>query len=168
MEFGYPATADIEALMALEGVEEMTDNNANFRTQFLNWLWSMLNRNLFASALGVWLPSTTAFNVRGGIYNYKGEVKTYTAGDDINPTDNDTTYIWLLPDNTIDSDIDGNGWPTTEHIKLAEIDVDDEGIITAVRDLRGQTFMKSSPDIVDEAVCFEGDVVCYENEMVLN
>jgi len=136
MTNGYPAIADIETYLAAQGVEEMTENNTNFRTEFLQFLWSLLNRNAFTSALGVWCPTTTSFNVRAGNYLYGSTVKTYVPGANVNPTDNDTTYIWLNDDNSIGSAIDGTGWPATEHVKLAEIDVDVAGIITAIRDLR--------------------------------
>ena len=147
-EQGYPAIADIEDLLAAEGIEEVTVGNTNYRQEFLQMLWALLNRTSWAGALGVWLPTCAIFNVRGGKYLYKGEVKTYTPGSAVNPTDNDTTYIWLKPDNTIGSGIDGSGWPATEHVKLAEIDVDADGAITAVRDLRGEAFLAYSPGIV--------------------
>jgi hypothetical protein len=99
-------------------------------------LWAILNRTSFAGALGIWLPSPATFNVRGGKYLYDSTVKTYIPGSAVNPTDNDTTYIWMNSDNTIGSAVDGTGWPATEHVKLAEIDVDAAGVITAVRDLR--------------------------------
>ena len=146
--FGYPAVADIEDVLADEGIEKVSLGNTNYEQEFLQMLWAILNRGLWAGALGVWLPTSATFNVRGGKYLFKDEVKTYTPGAAVNPTDNDTTYIWLKPDNTIGSGIDGSGWPATEHIKLAEIDVDAAGAITAVRDLRGETFMTYSPGIV--------------------
>ncbi len=143
MDGGYPTLSDIITYIATEGVEEITDGNNDFRTEFMQLLWSLLNRTGFASALGVHLPSSATFNVRDGKYVWKGVVKTYAHGSDVNPTDNDTTYIWMTASNTISSGIDGSGWPTTEHIPLAEIDVDSDGVITAVRDLRGQTFLRA-------------------------
>jgi len=151
MNGGYPTITDIEDILALEGIEEMTSGNTNFRQEFLQFLWSFINRSYFVGALGVWCPSTLTFNVRGGKYMYKGEVKTYTPGDGIDPTDNDTTYIWLTADNDIDYGIDGNGWPDAEHIKLAEIDVDADGIITAIHDLRGQSFMQFLANYTNES-----------------
>lgn len=151
MNGGYPALSDIITYLAAEGIEELTEGNTNFRQEFMQYLWSLLNRTSFAAALGVWLPSATTFNVRGGRYLYKGVIKTYTPGSAIDPTDNDTTYIWLKSDNSIDSGIDGDGWPTTEHIRLAEIVVDSDGIITGVTDLRGQTFMPYIGNYIVEA-----------------
>jgi hypothetical protein len=140
MSQGYPAVAVIETALAARGIEMIPENNMeDLYSDLKRFYWAMLNAFDWASALGVWPASSTTFNVRAGKYHYKGEVKTYTPSTAINPTDNDTTYVWLEPDNTVGSAVDGTGWPTTEHVKLAEIDVDSGGVITAVRDLRGQT-----------------------------
>lgn len=151
MDQGYPALSDIVTYIAAEGVEEIAEGNTNFRQEFMQFLWSLLNRNSWAGGLGVYAASTTTFNVRGGSYLYKGTPKTYTPGSAVNPTDNDTTYIWMKPDNTIDSAIDGTGWPTTEHIKLASIVVDADGNITSITDLRGQAFAADVGSYVVEA-----------------
>lgn len=142
MTGGYPAEANIETYMSSRGIEMVDENNPNFMQQQKQFIFGILNAIDWAAVLGVYCPSTTTFNVRGGKYLFAGQVKTYTAGSAVDPTDNDTTYIWMAADNTIGSDIDGNGWPATEHIKLAEIDVDSDGVITALRDLRGQTFLQ--------------------------
>lgn len=85
----------------------------------------------------------------------------------MDPTDNDTTYIWLKPDNTIGSDIDGSGWPTTEHVKLAEIDVDSDGNITEIRDLRGRNFLQYADYLMSSSVvCKNNETVCKNNEVV--
>ena len=141
MTGGYPAEADIDSYFAARGLELITENNDNFIQEYKQYIYGILLALDWAAVLGVYCPSTTTFNVRGGKYLFNGTVKTYAPGAAVNPTDNDTTYIWIKSDNTIDSAIDGTGWPSTEHIKLAEIDVDSDGIITAVRDLRGQTFL---------------------------
>jgi len=143
---GYPAEADIDDFLSDRGIELVTEGNANFIPEHKQYLWGVLNALDWAAALGVWCPSATTFNVRGGKYLFAGNVKTYTPGSAVDPTDNDTTYIWMAPDNTIGSAIDGTGWPPTEHIKLAEIDVDSDGNITDVRDLRGQTFLTYQPE----------------------
>lgn len=145
MNNGYPATAAITAMLATLGIEEITDNNTDFREEFLQLIYAMIQPVRWAMVLGVWLPSATTFNVIGGYYLYDGAEKEYVPGAAIDPTDNDTTYIWLKPDNSVGHGIDGNGWPVTEHVKLAEIDVDTDGVITAVRDLRGKTFMSFTP-----------------------
>jgi len=140
MSGGYPAESDIDSLLSSLGIELITDNNPNFIPEFKQYVWGIVNSVNWAMSLGVYCPSPTTFNVRGGEYRFSETVKTYTPGSAVDPTDNDTTYIWMKPDNTIGSDIDGNGWPATEHIKLAEIDVDASGNITDVRDKRGQVF----------------------------
>jgi hypothetical protein len=145
MTYGYPAVADIETELAARGIEMIPENNQeDLYSDLKREKWAHINFADWAGVLGVWLPSSTTYNVRGGKYLYKGDVKTYTPGAAVNPTDNDTTYIWLKPDNTISAAVDGTGWPTTEHVRLAEIDVDADGVITDVRDLRGQTFLDYS------------------------
>lgn len=168
MSGGYPAEADIDTYLSGRGLELITENNPNFILEFKQFLYSVLNAFDWAGALGVYCPSPTTFNVRGGKYLFAGEVETYTPGSAVDPTDNDTTYIWLKSDNTIGSDIDGNGWPTTEHIKLAEIDVDSDGNITAIRDLRGQTFLQYLREnlTAENVVCKDNQVVCKDNEVV--
>lgn len=168
MDGGYPAEADIDTFLSDRGLELLTENNPNFIADFKQFVWGLLNRLDWAGALAMHCPTPTTFNVAGGKYLYKGQVKQYTPGSATDPTDNDTTYIWLKPDNTIDSDIDGNGWPNTEHIKLAEIDVDSEGIITAVRDLRGQAFLEFGPidSVIDRILTYEGEVLTYEGNVL--
>ena len=142
MSNGYPSEADINTFLTARGIELVTENNADFVLEFKQLIYGLLNACDWATAIGVWLPSATTFNVRGGEYMYNGSIKTYTPGAAVDPTDNDTTYIWIDSDNTVGSDIDGDGWPATDHIKLAEIDVDGDGVITDIRDLRGQSFLR--------------------------
>jgi len=139
---GYPAVAVIEDFFSDKKIEIMTYQNPNWFVELQQAIWGILKAVEWALPLGPYCPTASTVNVRGGKYLYKGELKTYTPSADINPTDNDTTYIWLEPDNAIDSAIDGTGWPTTEHIKLAEVDVDETGVITDVRDLREQSFLQ--------------------------
>jgi len=164
---GYPPEADILEFFSDRGLEIITENNPNFMVEFVQYLWGILNAFDWANVLGVYCPSVTTFNVRGGKYLFKGTVKTYAPGSAVDPTDNDTTYIWLKPDNTIGSAIDGNGWPTTEHVKLAEIDVDSGGNITEIRDLRGRTFLQYADYLMSSnVVCKNNEVVCKNNEVV--
>ena len=148
MNGGYPDEATIEAYLAARGIELLTQNNPNWLAEFKQLMWGLVNATDWASALGVYAPSATTFNVRGGEYYWAGTVKTYTPGAAVDPTDNDTTYVWLTSSNAIGSGIDGSGWPTSEHIKLAEVDVDSSGNITAIRDLRGQTFLQYLANVV--------------------
>lgn len=96
----------------------------------------------WAGGLGVYKESDTTIRVRGGHYAWDGTPKEYEPEAAIDPTDNDTTYVWLKDDNSVGHGIDGDGWPVTDHLPLAEVDVDADGVITAIRDLRGQTFMR--------------------------
>ncbi len=166
---GYPSEADINTILAAAGIETCTDNYANYNLEFKQLLFALLNFTDWAGALGAYMPSTTTVNVRGGKYVCKGTVKTYTPGSAVNPTDNDTTYIWMGPDNTISSAIDGTGWPSTDHIKLAEIDVNSSGVITAVRDLRGQAFLAFTGQnlLASNVICKNNQVVCKDNEVVI-
>lgn len=168
MDGGYPAEADIDQFLGERGIELVTENNPNYIGEFKQMLYAILNRLDFAGALAVYCPSAATFNVAGGSYLYRGTVKTYSPGSAVDPTDNDTTYIWLTGANAVGSGIDGSGWPDAEHIKLAEIDVDSEGVITDVRDLRGRAFLDYAPadSILERIVTCEGDVVCYEGEVV--
>jgi len=142
MTQGYPLEADIDTFLSARAMELMTENNPNWEVEFKQAMYNLASLFDWAGVLRVYAASSTTFNVVGGKYLYKGTAKTYSAGSAVNPTDNDTTYVWLKSDNSIDSGIDGSGWPSTEHVKLAEIDVDSDGDITAIRDLRGQTFME--------------------------
>lgn len=139
---GYPTEADTEDYFSDRGLDsQIAENDSDFIVDFRRLSWGRINFMDWVGPLGVYPASATTFKVRGGYYLWKGQAKTYTTGSAVDPTDNDTTYVWLKSDNTIASGIDGDGWPAYEHIKLAEIDVDNDGIITAVRDLRGQAFL---------------------------
>jgi len=142
MSRGYPVEADIDSSMSARGLEVVPAGTMPFTAENKKFAWGILNALDWAMALGVYFATATTFNVRGGKYLFKGEPKTYTPGNAVDPTDNDTTYVWMKDDNTISSGIDGNGWPATEHIKLAEITVNSEGTITAITDLRGRTFLQ--------------------------
>lgn len=168
MSGGYPAEADIDQFLSDRGVELVTENNSNYYGEMKQMLFAILNRVDFAGALAVYCPATTTFNVAGGEYLYRGEVKTFAPGAAVNPTDNDTTYVWLTPANAVGSGIDGDGWPDTEHIKLAEIDVDSDGLITDVRDLRGRAFMDYAPvdSILERIATCDGEIIVYEGDVV--
>jgi len=168
MNGGYPAEADIDDFFSDRGLELITENNANFIQEHKQSVFGRVLACDWVAALGVYCPSPTTFNVRGGKYLFKGQVRTYTPGDAINPIDNDTTYVWINAFNTVGSDIDGNDWPTAEHIKLAEIDVDSDGVITAVRDLRGRTFLQYLGENLTawNVVCKGNEVICKNNEVV--
>ncbi len=169
MEGGYPSEADMLDFFHARGLELLTENNPIFIPEFLQFLWGLLSCFDWAGVLGVYCPSTTKSNVRAGKYLFAGVLKTYTPGADIDPTNNDTTYIWLKSDNTVGYGIDGNGWPSDDHIKLAEIDVDVDGVITDVRDLRSQAFLgfKTYLELVPRVICKDNQVVCKDNEVVI-
>ncbi len=135
---GYPSDADIQTFLSARGIEPIEENNSDFYTQFLQMLWAIHNRQDWAGALAVYPATATTFKVAGGSYVWRGTVKTYTSGSAIDPTDNDTTYVWMKSDGTIGYDIDANGWPSTEHLKLAEVVVNSSGTITSITDLRGK------------------------------
>lgn len=118
--------------------------------------------------LTVYGVTSSTIGVRPGYYVYNGEVKLLAAPTAIDPTDNDTTYVWLTADNAIDSGIDGDGWPSEDHMPLAEVDVDSDGEITAIRDLRGKTLCRVETAVggVNLMLCWEGDVLAYENNVL--
>jgi len=140
---GYPAIADIINDLEALGLEGIPLGESNFIESYYKTLWALVNSIRWAMTLSVYAATPTTFNVRGGTYIYGTTVKTYTAGAAINPADNDTTYVWMTSDNTIGFGIDGDGWPTSEHIKLAEIDVDSDGVITGIRDMRCPAIYKT-------------------------
>lgn len=140
---GYPAISDIVSDLEALGLEGVPLGETNFIEDYYRTLWGLVSSVRWAMTLGVYAATTTTFNVRSGSYMYDTTVKTYTAGAAINPADNDTTYVWMKSDNTIGYGVDGDGWPTTEHIKLAEIDVDSDGVITDIRDMRYPTIYKT-------------------------
>lgn len=166
MTFGYPAEADIVTFLAGIGIEHVKENNNNFLEAYRQEMWGMINAGRWAFSLGAWCPSSSTFKVRGGKYNWRGTVKTYTAGSAVDPTDNDTTYVWMNPDNSIGSGIDGSGWPSYDHIKLAEIVVDSDGVITGVTDLRGESLLQHANYGTAEIVCKNNAVVCKNNQVV--
>ncbi len=166
MTGGYPDEADIETYLTALGLEIVDENNSNFMAQYKQFVYGLINAVRWAASLGLWCPSSSTFNVRGGRYTFRGTVKTYTAGSAVDPTDNDTTYVWMNPDNTIGSGIDGSGWPSYDHIKLAEIVVDSDGDITDVTDLRGESLLQHANYGTAEIVCKNNAVVCKDNQVV--
>jgi len=149
---GYPLLADILDQAEALGLEGIPLGNTNFIEDYWKSLWGLINAARWAMSLGVYAATPTTFNVRGGNYVWDNTVKTFTSGAAVNPTDNDTTYIWMAADNTIGSAIDGTGWTTDPHIKLAEIDVDSDGVITAIRDLRDKAFLTRSGDLTPSSL----------------
>jgi len=152
MNNGYPSIADIEDILAAAGIEIVTENNPMWYSELKQMIWGLLNAANWALALGVYCPSPSTFNVRGGKYLYKGTITTYTPSTAVDPTNNATTYIWIDSNNTLGSAVSGTGWPTTDHIKLAEIDVDVNGVITAIRDLRGENFLQITGNLTGNHV----------------
>ena len=149
MTHGYPTTTVMAAFLTALGLEAPTEDNPNYVDEFQQFVYGLASSMESLMGLSVFAPSTTTVNVRTGKYLYKGTVKTFTMGSAIDPADNDTTYVWMTPSNTISSAIDGTGWPTTEHIKLAEVDVDSDGVITAIRDMRGESLERCKGKLIE-------------------
>jgi hypothetical protein len=148
MSGGYPSLADLLAYLEDRAIEFVPQGETDYMVDFLRTLYGLINAFDWSGALGVYAASAITFNVRGGSYLDGNSVKTFTPDAAIDPADNDTTYIWLDKSFvSLGHDIDGNGWPEGEIIKLAEIDVDADGVITAIRDLRGQTFLRCFGDL---------------------
>ena len=85
--------------------------------------------------------------ISGVTYAYAGEDPAVSS-----LTNNDTTYIWAQDDGggslEIASAIDATGWPTTKHLKLAEITTS-SGEITGIVDRRSESMLTAgSTDIV--------------------
>lgn len=86
-----------------------------------------------------------AIGVLPGRLTIEGQTKTYAGDTDAGGavdglTDDDTTYIWAYLSGgsvTIGSAIDGTGWPSYPHVKLAEVTMA-SGVITAITDRRAE------------------------------
>jgi len=163
---GYPAVANILTEFAVQGFEEITENNADFMTESRQMLWRMLSRTEGAAALSVYADTTTTFRVQAGDYLWAGTRTTYAGSAQVNPTDDDITYVWMRGDNTISSGIDGDGWPAEDHIRLAEVTVGATGTITDITDKRLVIEGKPSDPTYADIVCVDNAVVCVDNEVV--
>ena len=133
---GYPSESTITSHFATQGFEEITENLTDYMQEYRQSMWAMLKRTEGAGVLSCYAPTATTVNFVAGNYVWNGEEKTFSAPANINPTDNDTTYFWLDSANTVQSAVDGTGWPSTEHLKLAEVTVDSGGNITDITDRR--------------------------------
>jgi len=83
-----------------------------------------------------------AVGVRPGRVRFGGTALNYAGADPAvdGLTDNDTTYVWLYNNGgtaTIDSAVDGTGWPAVPHYKLAEVTMSG-GAITQILDRRAE------------------------------
>jgi len=133
---GYPTEANIATYLTAQGVEEITENQTDYMQEYRQGLWQGMKRTEAVSALSCYAPTTTTVNFIAGNYTWNGEEKTYSPTSNNNPTDNDTTYYWMDSANTVQSAIDGTGWPATEHMKIAEVAVNASGVITDITDRR--------------------------------
>jgi hypothetical protein len=142
-EFGYPALAALIDELRSMGIETIPEGMTPHSQARWEMIWGVVNACRWAMTLGIYIAdgSKTTFAVRGGWYTLDGTPTEYVPGEPIDPVDNDTTYVWLGADGQVGSGVDGDGWPVDPHIKLAEVDVDEDGVITAIRDLRGIAFL---------------------------
>ena len=150
MKKGYPAITDVMTYLNSRGLEWPRCGDEIHPDDIWGTLWAIANFADYAGALGVYKESATTWRVRGGSYLWGNTVKTYALAAAVDPTDNDTTYIWMESDNTIGSAVDGTGWPADEHIKLAEIAVDLDGVITSITDLRGKAFLQAAFNVLTD------------------
>ena len=137
----YGHESDPEAFLTARSLELCLDGDPSFTTHYYQTLTRIIGAFDAFLALSVHRASSTTFNVRGGRYRFEGTEKTYTPGSAVDPTDNDTTYVWMDSSNAIQSAVDGTGWPSAKHIKLAEMVVDADGVITSITDLRGKAWL---------------------------
>lgn len=144
MQKGYPDIADILVQLNAAGIEAPKMGDPLFIDHFWEMLWGIVNSVSWAMALGVYKESDTTYRVRAGSFVVDGVVVNYAQEAAVDPTDNDTTYVWMNPDGTVGAAVDGTGWPATAHIKLASIVVDASGVITSITDLRGTAWLQFS------------------------
>ena len=159
----YPTSTIIKAYLTAQGVEVVEENDDDFYTEWEQQMWQMLNRTETAGALSVYADVTTSIKVSSGRYYWGSDYRYYAGSAAINPTDNDTTYVWMTDANTVSSATDATGWPATPHIKLAEVTAAvTTGIITNIVDRRPMLIGNAYPSIV----CVDNAVVCVDNEVV--
>ena len=165
----YPTVTIIDAYSTDQGVVDITENDTDFLLDWKQLLWQTMKRTHPVGVLGVYIDpdAPTTFNIIGGLYDWNGTETTYTPTTSINPTDNDTTYVWIDETNAVSSGIDGSGWPDTEHMKLAEVVVDTSGNITNITDRRKAIKQGSDePSTYNNIVTFEGAVVVNDGNVV--
>ena len=167
----YPTTTVITAYLTDQGITDIAENDTDFLLDWQQLLWHVLKRTHAGGVLGVYIDpdDATLFNVVGGLYDWNGTETTYTAGASIDPTDNDTTYVWLDSANTVQTAVDGTGWPSGDHLKLAEVVVDTSGNITNITDRRKSIAYGSGEQTsYDNIVTYDGAVVCHDGNVVAN
>lgn len=83
--------------------------------------------------------SDTAVYITAGVAGVGGDLLSYAGGTiELSAYDDDTAYVWLYSNAgvaTIGKSTDAAGWPTTEHLKLAEVTLAG-GAITGIVDRR--------------------------------
>lgn len=121
---------------------------------YYHWLIRTLHRLGESSAgwlrVGVDDSSHVAVRVTPGGVTINGQALHYAGGVvDLGALNNDTALLWLYDadgDATVGAGAASAGWPTTAHVKLAQVTLD-AGRITQVLDLRSQSIF--SPSRVD-------------------
>ena len=92
-----------------------------------------------ADAIGV-LPGKAI--IEGTLLEYAGDTDAGGAIDGL--TDNDTTLIWAennAGSMQINSAVDGTGWPSSDHLKLAKVTLSG-GAIDSIEDMRAATVLE--------------------------
>ncbi len=142
MSRSFPTEATIVTFLKAQGIEEPTENTYEWLADWRRAYWDSLIRTMPSATLAVSIDQddNKLYNVLGGYYSWNGEIKLFVADTDNDPADNDTHFVFLQPDNTVSSATDGAGWPTTEHMKLAEVVVASDGFITNIVDRRTAIF----------------------------
>lgn len=115
--------------------------------RFLHRVLAALN---VANALRVYTidSNADAVGVRPGRIDIAGTVLDYAGADPAvdGLTNNATTYIWIYNSSgsaAVASGASGGGWPTYEHIKLAEVTMA-SGVITTIVDRRSEAVYRST------------------------
>lgn len=127
-----------------------------------------------ADAIGVTAGAIQMGN--GDVLAYAGDVDSGGAIDGL--TDDDTTYVWAEISAgaiSISSAIDGTGWPSKPHVKLAEVTMA-SGVITSITQLSHAVRMPSvathtataNPDADDDGVATGGNGAFEVNSLWLN
>ena len=163
----YPASAAITSYFAANGVEVIDEGATDFVDDFNHLIWNVVKQTEAARALTVYGVSANAINVVGDDYGWRGETKAYSPGAAIDLSSgfaDATVLVWMRADNTVGHGDASDGWPSEDHIKLAEVDVDSSNEISDIRDCRMMVGLQWSPDEI--VVDADGAVVTNLGEIV--
>jgi len=111
----------------------------------VNWIWHLSQASFHAGLVKLDDANDTTIRIMPGRFTINGTALSY-AGEaiDLSAYNNDTAYVWAYDSAstlTIGYGTDAAGWPTVNHVKLAEV-VLSGGAITSITDRRAEHIMR--------------------------